>query len=331
MTAFRLGFLTHLHGDEPVRELYPAIIDLFVAAEELGFDTGWVAQHHLSTEEGRLPSPLVFLGAVAQHTRRIGLGTAIVTLSLEDPLRAAEDAAVVDALSGGRLQLGLGSGNPHTEQFAAYGKRSDDRRDLYAANIATLRTALRGEPLPGGLTLEPEAPGLAGRLWESPLGTDRAAAVAGAGAGILLGIGPAGTVQLDLARAYLDNVGNAQPRVAVVHAAFTGDSKAEVAERLWPDVQGSLGYYAAAGWVDAEPSAAALLAAMNVHHGTADDIHASIAAEPVLELATDLVLAVQARSTTVAQATRTLEIIAREVAPRLGWAPASPIERNADA
>lgn len=333
MSAIKLGFLTHLHGDQPVRELYPAIIDLFVAAEELGFDTGWVAQHHLSTDEGRLPSPLVFLAAVAARTTRIGLGTAIVTLSLEDPLRAAEDAAVLDAISGGRLQLGLGSGNPHREQFAAFGKDSDDRRGLYADNIATLRTALRGEPLPGGLTLEPRSESLPGssllvdRLWESPLGVDRTRATAQAGAGILLGIGPAGSVQLELARTYLDHIGAAEPRIALVHAAFVGASKAEVAAELWPSVQQSLDYYAEAGWVSLEPTAAELLGAMNVHHGTSDDIVASLAAEPVLELATDLVLAVQAKGTSVEQAMHTLEVVAKDIGPRLGWSPAPSREQ----
>jgi len=331
MSAFSLGFLTHLHGDEPVRELYPAIIDLFVAAEELGFDTGWVAQHHLSTDEGRLPSPLVFLSAVAARTKRIGLGTAIVTLSLEDPLRVAEDAAVLDAISDGRLQLGLGSGNPHDEQFAAFGKRSADRRTLYNDNIATLRTALAGDALPGGLRLQPDAPGLVDRLWESPLSLERAAATAQAGAGILLGIGPAGSVQYELARTYLDSVGETAPRIAVVHAAFLGESSTAVADSLWADVQQSLGYYAAAGWVSPEPSPAELLAAMNVHHGTATDILASLSAEPVLGLATDLVLAIQAKSTSIAQATRALEIIATEIAPQLGWVSSASLERNVNA
>lgn len=328
MSTFKLGFLTHLHGEQPARELYPAIIDLFVAAEELGFDTGWVAQHHLSTDEGRLPSPLVFLSAVAARTTRIGLGTAIVTLSLEDPLRAAEDAAVLDAISSGRLQLGLGSGNPHREQFAAFRKNAADRRTLYADNVATLRSALRGEALPGGLTLEPASASLSERLWESPLSVERAQATAKAGAGILLGIGPAGSVQLELARNYLDHIGAAEPRIAVVHAAFAGNSKADVAAELWPHVQQSLEYYAEAGWVSPEPTAAELLGAMNVHHGTSDDILASLSAEPVLGLATDLVLAVQAKGTSVEHAIRTLEVLARDIAPQLGWSPALSSERN---
>jgi alkanesulfonate monooxygenase SsuD/methylene tetrahydromethanopterin reductase-like flavin-dependent oxidoreductase (luciferase family) len=328
VSGFRLGFLTHLHGDQPAAELYPAILDLFVAAEELGFDSGWVAQHHLSIEEGRLPSPLVFLSAVAARTSRIRLGTAIVTLSLEAPLRTAEDASVLDAISGGRLELGLGSGNPHGQQFAAFGKNADDRRALYSENLAELRRALDGRELAGGLTLQPPAAGLADRIWESPLSVDRVRAAARAGAGVLLGIGPAGTVQLELAHEYLSafepaSEGNA-PRIAVVHAAFAGTDRASVAADLWPGVRdNSLGYHIDAGWVGADADAEELLSAMNIHHGTPADILATLAGEPVLELASDLILAVQAHRTSVAAAVKTLEVLATEVAPALGWSPAT--------
>ena len=73
------------------------------------YATGWAAQHHFLNGGGRMPSTLTFLAAAAERTRRIGLGTAILILPLEDPLRVAEDAAVVDTLSGGRLQLGQGT------------------------------------------------------------------------------------------------------------------------------------------------------------------------------------------------------------------------------
>lgn len=323
MTArpFRLGFLTHLAADLPPRELVARGVELFVAAEELGFDSGWVAQHHLGETEGTMPSPLVFLAAVAARTSRIRLGTAIVNLSLEDPLRLAEDAAVLDALSGGRVELGIGSGNPEPERFAAFGREVEDRRDLYAAGAARLRGALRGAEVGPGLTLQPPAPGLADRLWESPLGEARVRGAAEAGSGILLGIGPASGVQLELARAYRDAGGD---RIAVVHAAFPGPSRHAVADRLWPIVAPqSLGYYQAAGWVGPDPRPEELLAAMNVHHGTADDIVASIAREPVLDLATDLVLALEVRTSTTAEALAALETIATEVAPRLGWRPAT--------
>src|SRR5215213_8112249 len=92
----RLGFLTHMHVGKDAADAYRIALDLFQAAEELGYDSGWVAQHHFLNGDARMPSTLTFLAAVAQRTRRINLGTAIVILPLEDPLRVAEDAAVVD-------------------------------------------------------------------------------------------------------------------------------------------------------------------------------------------------------------------------------------------
>lgn len=322
--SFRLGFQTHLHGTQPARELYPAIVDLFVAAEELGFDSGWVAQHHLSTAEGRLPSPLVFYGAVAEATRRIRLGTAILTLSLDDPLRAAEDAAVLDAISGGRLELGLGSANPHPDQFRAFGRDPERRRELYAASRTRFEAALTGEDLAPGLALRPDGGALLDRVWETPLHPERARETAAAGHGILVGIGPAGTVQFDLAREYLAAFVGAQPRLAVVHAAIHGSDRTRVAAGLWPDLRdNSLDYYVNAGWVRPDPEPEELLRAMNVHHGTSEDIAASLAAEPVLGLATELILAVQAHTTPVSEAIQTLEVIATEIAPSLGWSPAT--------
>ena len=51
---FRLGFLSHLHGSQEPRQLYRDYVELFVAAEELGFDSAWVAQHHFDASAGRL-------------------------------------------------------------------------------------------------------------------------------------------------------------------------------------------------------------------------------------------------------------------------------------
>jgi alkanesulfonate monooxygenase SsuD/methylene tetrahydromethanopterin reductase-like flavin-dependent oxidoreductase (luciferase family) len=71
----RLGFLTRLHGVAEPRKLYRDYVELFAAAEELGFDSCWVAQHHFDASAGGLPSPFPFLAAVAERTRRIRLGT----------------------------------------------------------------------------------------------------------------------------------------------------------------------------------------------------------------------------------------------------------------
>src|SRR4051812_43227301 len=156
----RLGFLTPLHVGEDAAGAYRIALDLFQAAEELGYDSGWVAQHHFLNGAARLPSTLTFLAAAAQRTQRINLGTAIVILPLEDPVRVAEDAAVVDTLSGGRLQLGLGTGgDPLT--FAAFGKDPTTRRERFAEGVQIIQNALAGNAINGTAAhLYPPAPGL---------------------------------------------------------------------------------------------------------------------------------------------------------------------------
>src|SRR5262249_11726061 len=99
----RLGFFTPLLDQAAAAGRYGLATAQIAHAERCGFDTAWVAQHHFHEEEGGLPGPLVFLAQVAAQTSRIRLGTAIVTLPLELPIRVAEDAAVLDLISGGRL------------------------------------------------------------------------------------------------------------------------------------------------------------------------------------------------------------------------------------
>ena len=141
-------------------------MELFVAAEELGFDSASVTQHHFDAASGRLPSPFTFLAAVAERTRRIHLGTAVVTLPLEDPVRVAEDAAVLDAQRRpGGTRRGSGA-DPAV--FTAFGKDLGRRREDNSAGVAALAAAFAGEPVGGtDFRLLPEAPGLGERLWQA--------------------------------------------------------------------------------------------------------------------------------------------------------------------
>ncbi|NWJ72626.1 LLM class flavin-dependent oxidoreductase [Pseudonocardia sp. ICBG1122] len=119
-------------------------VPLAVAAEEAGFDAFWVTEHH-GIDDGCLPSPLTLLAGVATATRRITLGTGLLIAPLHDPLRLAEDAAVVDLLSDGRLVLGLGLGYA-AHEYRAFGVDPATRGRLLEALVPALRDAWTGRP-----------------------------------------------------------------------------------------------------------------------------------------------------------------------------------------
>ena len=108
----------------PWRDHYSRSLELCAEAERLGADSVWCSEHHLFKEDGGyLPQPLTFLAAVATRTSRVRLGTALVLAPLRPPAQIAEEAAIVDLLSGGRLELGVGAGY-RIPEFTAYGRTS---------------------------------------------------------------------------------------------------------------------------------------------------------------------------------------------------------------
>lgn len=95
-------------------DIYDEILDVLVAAEELGFGSAEVLEHHL-VDDGYIPSPLVACAAIAARTKTMRLGPNIALLPLYNPVRFAEDAAVVDCISRGRLDIGVGVGYREVE------------------------------------------------------------------------------------------------------------------------------------------------------------------------------------------------------------------------
>src|SRR5262245_48113319 len=92
-------------------DLLTGLLGDAVRAEELGFDSVWATEHHFQGYGGIIPSPAVFLAAASQRTARVRLGVCVALLPLHDPLHTAEQWAMVDALSGGRLEFGIGRGS----------------------------------------------------------------------------------------------------------------------------------------------------------------------------------------------------------------------------
>lgn len=121
---------------------YRETIELVRLAEALGFDSAWVSEHHGSSD-GYLPSLLPMLAAMAATTERIDLGTGIVLTPFHDPIRLAEDAAVVDQLSGGRLILGLGIGW-REEEFRMFDVPMSERLQRTVETVEVLRRAWSG-------------------------------------------------------------------------------------------------------------------------------------------------------------------------------------------
>jgi probable F420-dependent oxidoreductase len=119
------------------------LVDEMVAeaqqAERCGFDSFFVTEHH-QDPSGYLPSPLPLLAALAARTSTIRLGTGIAILPLYHPVRLAEDCAVVDLISKGRLILGVGQGYQEGD-FAAYGLRVSDRVSLFEEGIEIIKRA----------------------------------------------------------------------------------------------------------------------------------------------------------------------------------------------
>jgi alkanesulfonate monooxygenase SsuD/methylene tetrahydromethanopterin reductase-like flavin-dependent oxidoreductase (luciferase family) len=126
-------------------ELYGELLEQAEAADELGFDSFWLAEHHFH-EYGAVPRPPIWMAAAAQRTRRIRLGSGVVVLPFDNPMRVAEDYAMVDVLSGGRLNLGVGSGYLRHE-LEGFGVSADDKRARFDEALEILLRAWTGEPV----------------------------------------------------------------------------------------------------------------------------------------------------------------------------------------
>ena len=134
---------------------YQDTLDLIIRAEQLGFDSVWLGEEHFYTI-GICPSPQIFLTAVARETSRIRLGISISLLPFENPLRKAEDFAMLDILSNGRLDFGVGRGSI-TKHFEGFRVPSAESRDRFEEAPTIIRRAWTQDPVE-----------YTGRFWSVP-------------------------------------------------------------------------------------------------------------------------------------------------------------------
>lgn len=324
---FRLGFLTHLEGTGDPQKIYQEGLALITAADQLGFDVFWIAQHHFTGHVGRMPSPFPFLAAAAERTEQIRLGTSIVVLPLETPLRVAEDAAVVDTLSGGRLELGVGSGGDPAE-FDAFGVPRDQRHQLTTSGLETLKRAFRGNPLgEHGQEFFPPAPTLLNRLWQSALSQVGAEFVARNEAGLLLAKAAWGPdeatdkLQLPVAESYLETWSSQtiQPRIGLSRGIYLAADKksalAQVREGVMKDVAARIQQ----GLIPAGLSLERYAQYTHLAYGHPEEVAATLAADRLLPHTTDLILQFTPIFPPLDQALQMMEQIATVIGPALGW------------
>ncbi len=337
----KIGFLSFGHwrnaGGSQTRTAADALlqtIDLAQAAEDIGIDGAFVRVHHF---ERQLASPFPLLAAIAARTSHIEIGTGVIDLRYENPLYMAEEAAAVDLISGGRLQLGVSRGSPETVLHGSevFGYRpADGQTDADAARekVEMFLAAISGKTVAttdpartgfrGGLAIQPQSPGLAERIWWGS-GT-RATAVWAAKIGVNLqsstllsedtGV-PFDQLQAEQIRLYreawAEQGWDRTPRVSVsrsilpitedVDRMYFGDQAHDDQVGLLEGVRSRFG---------------------KTYAGEPDRIAAELAADEAVEAA-DTVLFTVPNQLGVAYNARILRTIAEHIAPSIGWTPAN--------
>src|SRR5579883_2076825 len=117
--GYQIDFRNPPASGRSFTDLYHAMFRQIERAEQLGFDSIWLTEHHL-TDDGYLPSLMPMAAAIAARTRRVQIGTYVLLFPFYHPIKLAEDIAVVDVISGGRLRIGVGQAY-RAEEFAAFG------------------------------------------------------------------------------------------------------------------------------------------------------------------------------------------------------------------
>ena len=333
----RIGFFTRLLDEGTAAQRYRWALEQIQQAERSGFATAWVAQHHFDADEGGLPTPWPFLGAAAQATSRIRLGTAVVTLPHENPVRTAEDAAVLDILSDGRFEFGIAPG-ASPENLEALGYENTNPRERFTQDLPVLRAALAGEPLgAAGKVVQPLSPELGERIWQATFSANGATRAAQAGDGLMLSrIQPGaevgelvGDLQIPIIETYREHLtSGVEPRILASRTAVVVDEEnrsaalkhlrtrvAHLAER---NLRSNGEPMSATDLSDTE-----LLRFTGTYFGTVEEVTEQLATDQAAAAATEVSFQVHSLDPGHELTMRSLELLGTQVAPALGWSVTS--------
>jgi len=310
-------------------ELLDDVTHLSGLLDRLRFDALYVAEHHF-TEYGRMPGPLAFLAFLAGQTERIDLGTAVIEAPYYHPLKLAEEAALVDRLSDGRLRLGIGSGAANKPlEFSRFGITLEDKgpRTLEIAEI--VRKALSGNQVnfqgeffsfsDVELAIRPVRPA-SELLWMAA--SSKSVAYAGKHAMPIMLPRPVPEAKnLDVLAGYRTALPVTNPGyVTALRFIFVGESKAEALEMARSTFQRYAKYDAGVDWDGCTFGAEyeALCQHLKFIAGTPDEVEKQIRAWIAVLGADEIMTQMYAAGTRREDAQRSMELFVREVMPRFG-------------
>jgi alkanesulfonate monooxygenase SsuD/methylene tetrahydromethanopterin reductase-like flavin-dependent oxidoreductase (luciferase family) len=310
----------------PWPDLYEGLLDQAVMAEQVGFDSIWVSEHHF-LEEGYLPSLAPMLAVLADRTSSIKLGTAVLLAPLHHPLRVAEDMAFVDQLSRGRLELGIAPGY-RPEEFkvmgipkAQRGRRTDETIELLQLAWAGKRFSYHSEHFDFHDVIVAPPPFTEGGppLWIGGSSMFSALRAAKYGCGFM----PDSGAGREIYNAYQENYrGPSKPRLATNRVIFAAASKDEAwalaGESLLFQFNGYRKWFADADDADTHGGALTDYHELSTSHyfvGTPDEITESILSAEKEFGFEELIFWARPPGMALDVSTKSLELIAREVLP----------------
>ncbi|HTU87224.1 MAG TPA: LLM class flavin-dependent oxidoreductase [Solirubrobacteraceae bacterium] len=339
----RIGFLSFGHWQAApwsrtptAADAHRQTIELAAAAEALGIDGAFVRVHHFARQ---LASPFPLLAAIGARTSRIEIGTAVIDMRYENPLYMAEEAAAADLISGGRLQLGISRGSPEpaldgAHAFGYVPPEGMSDADLAREKTALFRRAIAGDGVvqanpemtgaTGLLPIQPQSPGLPERIWWGSGNRESARWTGQQGMNLM-----SSTLLLEDTGIPFDELQAEQIaifREAWAAAGWSHEPRVSVSRSVIPIVtdedRSYFGGRAGNGQDQVGYLDGALARFGRTYTGEPDAIAEELARDAGVQAADTLLLTVP-NQLGVEYNARLLETIARDIAPAIGWRPAT--------